>query len=318
VQHDQAEQQCRYGKLAKSMANGITRMGGAMEGGHVTRSGVMPRALLALLLLAAAALSGCASVADRQPAPPPAAFISLESDARVLFEPGADNQAEQVARLLPQAIAEVEAGHYRPFTEPVRVYVCGTEECFASHVVSRNLSAAVVPNNRLFLAPRLFARESQRLPAILTHELSHVHMGQQIGHFSPTVPAWFHEGLAAYVSHGGGAEFASEAESVQAMREGRRFEPAAHDSADSRNRGERVGLTPFLFYRQSMMFVGYLKHMAEDRFKDFLLAVENRSDFDAAFANFFKMDLATAGGRFFASELGSGGSHEVAASIAAP
>lgn len=280
----------------------------------------MPRALLALLLVAAAALSGCASVADRQAVPTPAAapFLPLESDARVLFEPGAQDQAEQVARLLPQAIADVEAGHYRPFPEPVRIYVCGTDKCFSSHVVSPNLSAAVVPNNRLFLAPRLFARESQRLPAILAHELSHVHLGQQIGHFTPTVPAWFHEGLAAYVSHGGGAEFASEAESVQAMREGRRFDPAAHDSADSRDRGERAGLTPFLFYRQSMMFVGYLKHLAEDRFRDFLLAVENKSDFDAAFANFFEMDLATAGGRFFATQLGSGGTREVAGATAAP
>jgi hypothetical protein len=279
----------------------------------------MPRALLTLLLLAAAALSGCASVSDRHATPTPAApFLTLESDARVLFEPGAQDQAEQVARLLPQAIADVETGHYRPFPEPVRVYVCGTEACFASHVVSPNLSAAVVPNNRLFLAPRLFARESQRLPAILAHELSHVHLGQQIGHFTPTVPAWFHEGLAAYVSHGGGAEFASEAESVQAMREGRRIDPTAHDSADSRNRGERAGLTPFLFYRQSMMFVGYLKNLAEDRFKDFLIAVENKSDFDAAFANFFEMDLSTAGGRFFASELENDGTRGVAGANAAP
>jgi len=294
--------------------------GARWRGYRLTDCGVMPRTLLALLLLAAAALSGCASVADRQAVPTPAAapFLSLESDARVLFEAGAQDQAEQVARLLPQAIADVEAGHYRPFPEPVRIYVCGTDECFASHVVSPNLSAAVVPNNRLFLAPRLFARESQRLPAILAHELSHVHLGQQIGHFTPTVPAWFHEGLAAYVSHGGGAEFASEAESVQAMREGRRIEPSAHDSADSRNRGERAGLTPFLFYRQSMMFVGYLKHLAEDRFRDFLLAVENKSDFDAAFANFFEMDLATAGGRFFATQLDSGGTREIAGATAAP
>ena len=293
--------------------------GARWRGGRLTVSGVMQQGLVALLLLAAAALSGCANVSDRQTMlTTEAPFIPLESDARVLFEPGAKDQAEQVARHLPQAIADVEAGHYRPFPEPVRIYVCGTEECFASHVVSPNLSAAVVPNNRLFLAPRLFARESQRLPAILTHELSHVHLGQQIGHFSPTVPAWFHEGLAAYVSHGGGAEFASEAQSVQAMREGRRFDPAAHDSADSRNRGERAGLTPFLFYRQSMMFVGYLKNLAEDRFRDFLLAVENKSDFDAAFANFFETDLATAGGRFFASELGNGGTQGVARSAVTP
>jgi hypothetical protein len=259
-----------------------------------------------LLLVTASVLSGCASVPGLQATlKPTGQFVPLESDARVLFEPGAKDYALQVARLLPQAVAEVEAGHYRPFPEPLKIHVCGSDACFANHVATPNLSAAVVPNNRLFLAPRLFAAESRRLPAILTHELSHLHLGQQIGHFSHTVPAWFHEGLAAQVSHGGGAEFASEDESRQAMREGRRFEPEARDSLDARNRGERLGLSTHVFYRQSMMFVGYLKQMAEEKFRDFLLAVEDRADFELSFGRAFDMDLAAAGRRFFAAQTGA-------------
>ena len=277
------------------------------------------RGLRVLLLLTAVALSGCASVPGQQATLKPTdRFVPLESDARVLFEPGAQDYALQVARLLPQAVAEVEAGHYRPFPEKLKVYVCGSDECFANHVATPNLSAAVVPNNRLFLAPRLFGAEAGRLPAILTHELSHLHMGQQIGHFSHTVPAWFHEGLAANVSHGGGAEFASEEESRQAMREGRRFEPEARDSLGSRNRGERLGLSTHLFYRQSMMFVGYLKQLAEDKFRDFLLAVEDRTDFELAFGRSFDMDLAAAGRRFFAAQTGGGDAREILGANTAP
>jgi len=264
------------------------------------------RGLRVLPLVAAIALSGCASAPTLQATLKPTdQFIALESDARVLFEPGAQNYAQEVARLLPQAVAEVEAGHYRPFPDPLKVYVCGSDACFANYVTTPNLSAAVVPNNRLFLAPRLFAAEARRLPAILTHELSHLHMGQQIGHFSHTVPTWFHEGLAAHVSRGGGAEFASDEESRQAMREGRRFEPEARDSIGSRNRGERLGLSTHVFYRQSMMFVGYLKQMAEDKFRDFLVAVEDRADFELSFGKAFDMDLAAAGRRFFAVQTGS-------------
>ena len=55
-------------------------------------------------------------------------FLPLETDSRVLYEPGAEDFAEQLAELLPQAIEQVEDGQYRPFAEPVQIYVCASQE----------------------------------------------------------------------------------------------------------------------------------------------------------------------------------------------
>jgi hypothetical protein len=254
-------------------------------------------------LLFIALLSGCAV---GPPLKPVDQFVPLESDPRVWYEPGGEIFAERVAAALPAAIAQVEAAQYRPFPRPVRVHVCATEACFANHVATSNLTAAVVPDNRLFLAPRLFTSEPYRLPAILTHELSHVHLGQQIGHFTHTVPVWFHEGLAAYVSEGGGAEYASEAQAVQAINSGKRFDPVVRDSSLQRNKADHWGLSIHLFYRESMMFVAYLKHVAADKFRNFLVGIENREDFDSAFVDSYHISIAEAGHAFFTSYASAG------------
>lgn len=247
-------------------------------------------ALLALAFLA----SGCAL----QPFQPTVRFESLEADTRVQFEPGAMDQAQRVAALLPQAVVRVEAAHYLPFAGPVTVHVCGTDACFDAHVTRRNVSAATVPDNRVFLAPRLFTTETHRLPLILAHELSHLHLGQRIGHYSPAVPVWFHEGLAAYASDGGGADYASEDEARAALAAGHAFAPDVLDSAERRHGAEAWNLSPHLFYRQAMMFLQHLKAAGEERFRDFLLRVQAREDFAAAFATTYNMTLGEAGRRF--------------------
>jgi len=58
---------------------------------------------------------------------------------------------------------------------------------------------------RVNLSPELFWPERQRLPAILTHELSHAHIQWWIGvNAYIQLPKWFKEGLAVMVSGGGG------------------------------------------------------------------------------------------------------------------
>jgi hypothetical protein len=254
--------------------------------------------LAALLLVVVSA--GCATpAAMQQPAlTGHARFEPLASDPRVLYEPGAAEQAERVAQLMSQAIQQVESVHYRAFAQPVTVHVCGTEQCFADHVMSRNVSGATVPDNQVYLSPRLFDREAHRLPLILTHELSHLHLGQQIGHYSYRVPVWFHEGLAAYASNGGGADYASEDDARAALRQGRAFTPAALDSPDTRHKAEAWSLSPYLFYRQAMMFVQHLKQSGEERFRDFLLRIQDREDFAQAFASTYNITLDEAGRQF--------------------
>ena len=250
-----------------------------------------------LALLAALLASGCASFSP----PHTPGFETLAADPRILYEPGATPLAERVAIYLPQAIQDVEQAHYRSFTQPVSVHVCGSETCFAQHVVSQNVSGATVPDNQVYLSPRLFDSEAERLPRILTHELSHLLLGQQIGHFTYRVPVWFHEGLAAYASHGGGADYASEAEARDALRHGHAFNPAQLDDEAERHRADFWHLSPYLFYREeAMMFVQYLKHN-EAQFRQFLEGVEDKEDFAQAFGNAYNMTLDEAGQHFIQS-----------------
>lgn len=254
---------------------------------------------LLMILAIALASAGCATPAAplmAKTGKPP--FEPLAADPRVMYEPGGAELAARVAQLMPQAVQQVEAYHYRAFAQPVTVHVCASEACFEAHVASKNVSGATVPDNRVFLSPRLFDREAHRLPMILTHELSHLHLGQQIGHFTHRVPVWFHEGLAACASNGGGADYASEDEARAALRQGRGFAPATLDSADMRHKAEHWQLSPYVFYRQAMMFVDHLKQTGEERFRDFLLRVQDQEDFSLAFGNTYNMSLDEAGQRF--------------------
>ena len=249
---------------------------------------------LYLLALCLTLLSGCAT----QPLPSVNQFLKLESDPRVRYEPGADAYARQVAGLLPQAIRQVESAHARPFSSSVEVFVCASVDCFAGYVRTPNLSAATVRDNRVFLGPQLFGREAHRLQSILTHELSHLHLGQQIGHYTTKVPAWFHEGLAALASNGGGADYATDAQAIAAIRQGKMFAPEMRDTPSQRHTAEFWGLDVYTFYRQSMLFVGYLRDLSMERFQDFLQAVQDQEDFDLAFGNAYNMPLGDAATRF--------------------
>lgn len=237
--------------------------------------------MVAVLL---ATLQGCAlTVSNPRALQPIDGFVPLADDARVWVEPGYEVFGERVSAALPAAIAKVEAAHFLPFLHPPRVYVCGSNDCFTRHVYTPRLSAAVIPDNRLVLSPNLNGRESARLPRLLTHELAHLHLGQRIGHYSSTLPVWFHEGWASLTAEGGGAEHTSDAQAYAAIRAGRRIDLAARDTPDVRHRADAFGLSIFEFYRESMLLVGWLKAQDETRFRQLALAIQNNRDFEIAF-----------------------------------
>ena len=258
-----------------------------------------PLAWLPVVLLIGLASAGCATTTKQVPGSQAKVdFQALAADPRVLYEPGAGELAERVARLMPLAVQQVETLHYRAFAQPVKVHVCGSDQCFAEHVASTNVSGATVPDNQVFLSPRLFDREVHRLPMILTHELSHLHLGQQIGHYTYRVPIWFHEGLAAYASNGGGADYVSDEEASTALRQGRAFSPAVLDTATIRHKAEYWHLSPYLFYRQAMMFVDHLRAVGEEHFRDFMLRIQDKEDFALAFGSTYNMTLDEASQAF--------------------
>jgi len=248
-----------------------------------------------------ALLSGCAALTKT---PAPDGFAPLPGEARVWVEPGYEAYGARVAAALPAAVARVEAAHYLPFARPPRVYVCGSAACFARWVKTPKVSAAVVPDNRLVLSPRLDDPERARLPALLAHELAHLHLGQRIGHYHSTVPVWFHEGWASLAAGGGGAEYASDAQVFEAIRTGRRVNLAARDTPDSRHRAPASGLDVHGFYRQSMLLVGWLKTQDPARFRQLALAIQDNVDFEIAFWQVYGQSPAARLAGFFGGVLG--------------
>lgn len=254
-----------------------------------------------LPLLLVFLFAGCAGgAAHRDAGENLAGFEPLAADPRVRHEPGAADCAGRVAAALPQAVAQVEAEHRRAFVGEVVVYMCGTDACFADRVPKPpNLTAAVAWNNRLILHPRLCDREPQRLPGILTHELSHLHLGQQLGHYSHRVPVWFHEGLATLAADGGGADLVGEEAVLAEVRAGNRFGADVDHDDWSRRNADWWGLDISVFYRQSWMFVAHLEASGGWRFDGFVREVQDGRDFDAAFLDAFGVDAAVAARRYF-------------------
>jgi hypothetical protein len=250
---------------------------------------------LVLLLPGCAALPGHPDAGEKL-----AHFQALEADSRVLHEPGAEPFAKRVGPLLPEVMARVDTAHGLPFAAAPRVYVCGSDECFRAVVPEPpNLTAAVAYDNRLLLHPRLFDREPERLAPVLAHELSHLHLGQRIGHYSPAVPVWFHEGLASHAAGGGGADLISEEQARDAIRAGRHFLPAERHAAGARRDAAHLDLDMSLFYRQSLMLVEHLKARSEEAFRQLLLSIQERTDFNAAFESAYGASAGTLAGEFF-------------------
>jgi len=125
---------------------------------------------LGILLFLSATLTGCGlmrtGIASMRST---SDFRPLEADNRVLAEPGAEDLAMQVAGHLPEAIRTIEKEQFRDFKKPVTVYVCASEDSFASHTgLSKQVRGAIV--TKLFLSGRLKDPEfNGTLNAILTH-----------------------------------------------------------------------------------------------------------------------------------------------------
>jgi hypothetical protein len=152
----------------------------------------------------------------------PEGLAALPENPQVHYQNGASEQARTVAGILPTAIARVEAIHGRRFAYPVTVGVYVSPEAFAAaNGTGFAGSIGVTFFGRVMLSPVLFSTQRQRMPAILTHELSHAHVRSWILELTYIrLPHWFKEGLAVMVSGGGGAEGVSEFQARDAIRRG--------------------------------------------------------------------------------------------------
>jgi len=259
-----------------------------------------PLALIAVAAGATAAVptlrhiaSGLWNVPDRLPA--------LPDNSQVHYQQGADDYARIVSTMLPSAIARVEVVHGRHFARPVPVGVYATPEAFeAANGQGSSRPVGVTFAGRVNLSPVLYVRQPQRIPAILTHELSHAHLQGWIGGIAYIhLPNWFKEGLAVMVSGGGGAELVSEEEARAAIQRGEQIvindTEGLKNLVDIRFESEPAKSAPWysivLAYRQAGMFVNYLRESDGPAFDHMMNAILERRAFAEAVAVSYHADV---------------------------
>ncbi len=242
------------------------------------------------LLTLAAALSACSSVdvASRQSLH---GFRAFAWNPAIKFEPGAELLAQTLAQQYPQAVAAVEQAHQYRFARPPAVFVCANDQSFARFVVTPSPISHVTAAtffNKTFISPKL-ARQPQRTYAVLAHELSHLHLMQWLGpgHYAEQLPVWFQEGLAVDVAGGGGAEMVGESQAAAAILRGQHFDPRPYSSG---RRGYADGLEPHMFYRQSAMFLGFLRR-DQAAFHRLMRGLIQGADFSRAITRAYGADL---------------------------
>lgn len=218
-------------------------------------------------------------------------FIPNENDSKVLFEPGGEDYANKIVSFLPSAIKQVEKKQYSHFTEPIKVFVCASRKSFKKYF-GADVRAGVL--TKLLLSPRVFEYGDEIGKKYLMHELSHLHLQQKLGLLKMRkLPMWFKEGLATYVSNGGGAHFISDKQAIMSIRSGHHFVPNKTDGFIFKKTPSDFGLKPQMFYRQSMMFISHLAVMDKVGYRMFLLSVESGDRLPDALQATYKKSLET-------------------------
>lgn len=259
-----------------------------------------PLVRISLIQLLTIMLIGCNMA---QPAPVAAKsdvhFIQLKSDSRIFYEPGAEDIALKIASYLPESIAKIGKGLFRPFLRAVQVHVFRNEEDFAAYTGVSKLEWGVMMSEKVYLSGIVRKAPDNHFKAILTHELVHLYLQQRLGWdgFNMVLPIWFKEGLAELISGGTAMEAVTESDAAQAILAGKHF------VLDTRGRllppkQYWYGLEPHMFYRQTEMFVAYLKSMDEKKFRAFILSIEDSHDFERSFREVFGFTIFDAWQRF--------------------
>lgn len=182
--------------------------------------------------------------------------------------------AKDIQNILPSLVDSIETKlncKFRP-----TIFICSTNESFCKY------SGAKIPGPRakvtakgFFISPRL--KGSKDWYDIVYHELVHTVMFQYLGawHYF-TIPLWFHEGLATYISNGGGSGDIVDSVAIQAILKGKHFYPYA---SFIRSYLSNNHLSPWIEYRQYMLFVKYLNEGKEDNFKNLLNSIYRKKSF---------------------------------------
>ncbi len=199
-------------------------------------------------------------------------------------EAGGEKLAKIVADYLPTAISHIESTHGGAILSAPVIVLCMTTSCYERVAIVPEAAGESWLGKRISLNGEKILREQRDIRAILTHELSH--------HFWSThgvdyQARWFQEGLAVWVSNGGGAEKASVADAIQAIKAGHVIQPHLDDGLwqYTDDKAANYGLTWQLFYRQAGMFIEYLIQQDPKRFQQLLHELERSKQLKTAWEN---------------------------------
>jgi hypothetical protein len=201
------------------------------------------------------------------------------TDPRVFYEPGIERLVPAVVGAVPAATERVESFFGRPFTVPVRIYVCATIDSYTRFTGNEKSGGQTTPANKIFISPKP-ENTPERVPAVVAHELTHLHVAQGLGLLQARrLPSWFSEGLATLVSGGGGAEGVSDGDAARAIVARQRLTP---DESAGRT-ASSFGLSPHLFYAQGALFLRDLGERDPEAFRRFIAGVEGGTELGRSF-----------------------------------
>ena len=194
--------------------------------------------------------------------------------------------ANEVEKYLKESIDVVQRAQYKKFIKPINVYAVSTLDSFEKYCGYRLVLGCVV-NEKVFLSPRILTQPTGILPRLLTHELSHLHIDQQLNAFEwGNIPTWFREGLAVYVSTKikSGTKLDLKDAEIK-IKEGNSFYPNEVGSIIFPKSHVRFGLSRSTFYRQAASFIIFISKSNKVGFEKLLLSIQEGKEFSVAFKN---------------------------------
>jgi hypothetical protein len=221
----------------------------------------------------------------------PQDFHKSISDNRIFYESGGEDKSKIIEASLNELINIIEKKQYRPFANPIKIFIFSNLENYEKYSPSKNSGGVTFGDMFIILSPKK-ENTSERIIRVLTHELSHFHLFGYTGFMrSLLLPHWFTEGLAVWASDGGGAENISEEEAKKAILNNSMITPVYHEYFFWEKKSHPKGMATHMFYRQSAMFIKFLYESDEKKFKKLLYQLQDKKDLEYTINFVYKKSL---------------------------
>jgi hypothetical protein len=200
--------------------------------------------------------------------------------------------ALQIQSKVPIFVDSVQTKLGLKFTEPVCLYLCHSIDSFCAHTGSKKPGPRASMLKKLFISPRL--KGTPDWESIIYHELVHLVLRQHMSLYNyQAIPVWFHEGLATLTSNGGGSGDVTDSVAVQTIIDGKHFDPVEKENFLQLRSFERNDVSIWTQYRQSMLFVRFIKGKDSARFQNLINELVSGVSFAKAIRHVYNTDTPT-------------------------